>query len=100
MSTHRKLIFALPANLFAGLLLLLAACLATSSQTRSQSNEERSEWDRSRHKRSRNFLLQGPTSDRGVGDRFAYGLSGHGARTTGSLLSGGKADIELHTAQS
>src|SRR5262245_31991785 len=42
MSTRRKLIFALPANLFAGLLLLLADCLATSCQAGSQSTEERS----------------------------------------------------------
>jgi len=41
-------IFALPASLFAVLLLLLATCLATSSQARSQSAEERNEWDRSK----------------------------------------------------
>ena len=43
MSTHRKLIFALPTNLFAVLLPLLATCLAASSQARSQSTAERND---------------------------------------------------------
>ena len=43
MSAHRKLLFAFPANWFAGLLFLIAGCLAAVSQARCQSNEERSD---------------------------------------------------------